>query len=120
MAAKKKGFCIVRASYIIAEGSKNGEEDQVLDTVKGAVQDMHQVVQDPRKMREGKGLEMFLSGKAIHQINLETYIPRCVVCDSVMHWVKDCPYKDEAHVQLFTKDIKDEYINQFVGEKLTH
>ena len=35
-----------------------------------------------------------------------------------MHWVKDCPHKDEAHVQRFTKDIKDEYINQFVGEKL--
>ena len=35
-----------------------------------------------------------------------------------MHWVKDCPHKDEAHVQLFTKDIKDEYINQFVGETL--
>ena len=35
-----------------------------------------------------------------------------------MHWVKDCPHKDEAHVQLFTKDIKDEYINQFAGETL--
>ena len=35
-----------------------------------------------------------------------------------MYWVKDCPHKDEAHVQLFTKDIKDEYTNQFVGETL--
>ena len=33
-----------------------------------------------------------------------------------MHWVKDCLHKDETHVQLFTKDSKDEYINQFVGE----
>ena len=46
MRVKKKGFCIVRVSHIIAEGSKNGEEDQVLDTAKGAVQGMHQVVQD--------------------------------------------------------------------------
>ena len=45
-------------------------------------------------------------------------ISRCVVCDSVMHWVKDCPHKNEAHVQRFTKDIKDEYLNQFVGETL--
>ena len=73
MTAKKKGFCIVRVSHIIAGGSKDGEEDQVLDTVKGAVQGMHQVVQDPKKMRESKGLEMFLSGKAIHQIDLGTY-----------------------------------------------
>ena len=43
-------------------------------------------------------------------------ISRCVVYDSVMCWVKGCPHKDEAHVQLFTKDIKDEYINQLVGE----
>ena len=35
-----------------------------------------------------------------------------------MHWVRDCPHKDEVYVQLFTKDIKDEYINQFVGETL--
>ena len=35
-----------------------------------------------------------------------------------MHWVKDSPHKDEAHVQHFKKDIKDEYINQFVGETL--
>ena len=61
MTVKRKGFCIVRVSYIIAEGSKDGEEDQVLDTVKGAVQDMHRVVQDPWKMREGKDLEMFRS-----------------------------------------------------------
>ena len=50
----KKGFCIVRVSHIIVEGSEGGEEDQVPDTVKGAVQGMHQVVQDPRKMKEGK------------------------------------------------------------------
>ena len=31
-------------------------------------------------------------------------ISRRVVCDSVIH----CPHKDEAHVQLFTKDIKYE------------
>ena len=35
-----------------------------------------------------------------------------------MHWVKDCPHKDEAHVQHFTKEIKDEQINQFVDETL--
>ena len=39
-------------------------------------------------------------------------------CHSVMHWVKDCAHIDEAHVQLFTEDIKDEYVNQFVGETL--
>ena len=71
MTAKKKGFCIVRVSYIIAEDSKDGEEDQVPDTVKGAVQ-------NPRKMREGKGLEMFLSGKAIHQINPVMYQMCCL------------------------------------------
>ena len=71
--SEEKRFRIVRVSYIIAEGSKDGEEDQVLDAVKGAVQGMHQVVKDPRKIREGKGLEMFLSGKAVHQINLGTY-----------------------------------------------
>ena len=73
MTAKKKGFFIVRVSHIIAESSKDREEDQILDVVKGAEQDMHQVVQDSRKIREGKGLEMFLSGKAIHQIDLGTY-----------------------------------------------
>ena len=67
------GHPVVRVSHIIAEVSKDGEVDQVLDTVKGAVQGMHQVVQGPRKMREGKGLAMFLSGKAIHQIDLGTY-----------------------------------------------
>ena len=73
MTVKKKGFCIVRVSHIIVEGSEDGEEDQVLDTVKGAVPGMHQVVQDPRKMRESKGLEMFSSGKAIQRIDLGTY-----------------------------------------------
>ena len=73
MTAKKKGFCVIRVSHIIVEDSEDVEEDQVLDTVNGAVQGMHQVVQNPRKMREGKGLEMFLSGKAIHQIDLGTY-----------------------------------------------
>ena len=71
--SEEKRFCIVRVSHIIAEGPKYGEEDQVLDIVKETVHGMHQVVQDPRKMREGKGLEMFLSGKAIHQIDLRTY-----------------------------------------------
>ena len=73
MTAKKKGFCTVRVSHVIIEDSEDGEEDQVVDTVKGEVQGMHQVVQDPRKIREDKGLEMFLSGKAIHQIDLGTY-----------------------------------------------
>ena len=73
MTAKKKAFCFLRLSHVIAEDSKDIEEDQVLDTVKESVQGMHQVVQDPRKMREGKDLEMFLSGKAIHQIDLGTY-----------------------------------------------
>ena len=43
---------------------------------------------------------------------------RCVVCDSIMHWVKDCPHKkdNEVKLTLFTKSIKDSYSNQFVME----
>ena len=69
--------------------------------------------EDERRQRSGN-----VSVRKSNPPDRSGNISRCVVCDSVMHWVKDCPHKDEVHVQLFTKDIKDEYINQFVGETL--
>ena len=69
--------------------------------------------EDERRQRSGN-----VSFRKSNPPDKSGNISRCVVCDSVMHWVKDCPHKDDAHVQLFTKDIKDEYINQFVGETL--
>ena len=69
--------------------------------------------EDERRQRSGN-----VSFRKSNPPDKSGNISRCVVCDSVMHWVEDCPHKDEAHVHLFTKDIKDEYINQFVGETL--
>ena len=48
---------------------------------------------------------------------------KCAFCQSIMHWVRDCPYKEnkdiaEVKINLFPKDISNVYMNQFVGETL--
>ena len=60
------------------------------------VQDMHQVVQDPRKMRRQRSGNV--SVRKSNPPERSGNISRCLVCDSIMHWIKDCPHKDEAHV----------------------
>ena len=48
---------------------------------------------------------------------------RCLICDSIFPWARDCPHRSETHddlpkVQLLSEEIHDCYIEQFVGESL--
>ena len=48
---------------------------------------------------------------------------RCLICDSMFHWARDCPYRSETHdelpkLQLLSEEIHDCYIEQFAGESL--
>ena len=41
---------------------------------------------------------------------------RCAICESVMHWVSDCPHREEENISLFAKGVPDSYSSTFVAE----
>ena len=43
---------------------------------------------------------------------------RCVVCESIYHWAKDCPHNKKVNQTMFTKDIDIGTMNNFVHETL--
>ena len=43
---------------------------------------------------------------------------QCVICKSIMHFVKDCPHNDddEEEITLFSNGVQDKYISTFLSE----
>ena len=46
---------------------------------------------------------------------------RCVVCESILHWAKDCPHSESNETTitlLATRDVEENYMINFLGETL--
>ena len=66
------------------------------------------------------------SGNNSRQINRKTPVDssgnpsRCAICESVYHWVRDCPDKGKdpgnVEITLFCKEIEECYLESFLGE----
>ena len=42
---------------------------------------------------------------------------QCVICKSIMHFVKDCPHNEkEEEISLFSNGVKDQYMSTFLSE----
>ena len=43
---------------------------------------------------------------------------QCVICKSIMHFVKDCPHNDdeEEEITLFSNGVQDQYMSTFLSE----
>ena len=64
-------------------------------------------------------------GRKMNPLNSSGNITKCSICQSIYHWVRDCPHKvDDTSTQvklsLFTDEVYNCYINKFVGETLNH
>ena len=45
-------------------------------------------------------------------------ITRCSFCQSIYHWVRDCPDKDEEHIGLFTNQNQQSHMPQLLHETI--
>ena len=63
-------------------------------------------------------------GRKLNPLDSSGNPSRCSVCQSILHWAKDCKDKienrdaKEYKVNLFTKELHECYIEKFVGETL--
>ena len=45
-------------------------------------------------------------------------ITKCSFCQSIYHWVRDCPDKDEEHIGLFTNEEQQSHMPQLLKETI--
>ena len=70
--------------------------------------------QEQGKQRDNTGTSM----KKKNPTDKYGRITRCGFCQSIYHWVRDCPDKDEEHIGLFTNQNQQSHMPQLLHETI--
>ena len=65
------------------------------------------------EQEQGKPKE---SNKKKNPVDKYGRVTKCTFCQSIYHWVRDCPDKDEEHIGLFTNEEQKSHMPQLLKE----